>query len=113
MIRWGAATRDCCYFPAKERQIVERTGCVVYRKGERNEGFVINTMILGIEGTQSGREGERGEGKVGSGGKRTLAMSPSLPLTNGPGRNPPSNDAKASQGKKKRAQVRNVPRTST
>jgi len=59
MIRWGAATRDDCYFPANKRRTVERTGCVAYREGGRNESFVINMIFLGIEGTGNGRAGKR------------------------------------------------------
>ena len=41
------------------------------------------------------KRGRRGLGGAGKGRKRTRVVSPPLPLTNGPGRNPPSKDAQS------------------
>jgi hypothetical protein len=95
MIRCGAATRGCCYFPANGSS--KTRVCVAYRKGE----LAINTIVLGTESAQGAsaraKEGEEGtrRGREGKGRKRTRVVSPPLPLTNGPGRNPPSNDAQS------------------
>src|SRR5216683_1037121 len=113
MIRCVAATRVCCYFPANGSS--ETRVCVAYRKGE----LAINTIVLGTESAQGAsaraKEGEegRGRGREGKGRKRTRVVSPPLPLTNGPGRNPPSNDAqKTPKVSKRRREKRNGERGS-